>query len=93
MSLSDLSRNGFDPITVQGWTKNRNLYKAKWKDCAAARGTKTHEPRRTWQKATYKCSKCNVEYTPKNFAYGKLAALEADRQLYRALDFRKYHKS
>ena len=52
------SRNSFDPIMLERWTKNRNLTKsAECKNCAAARGAKTHEPQRSWLHATYKCMK------------------------------------
>ena len=80
------SRNDYDPIMLERWTKNRDLAKkAACKNCAAARGMKTHEPKKSWQKATYKCSKCKADYAPNKFAYATLAALEADGQTFLAI--------
>ena len=71
---------------LERWTKNRELAKkAECKSCAAARGMKTHEPKRRWLQATYKCCKCKAAYEPKNFAYGTLAALEEDKQTFLAV--------
>ena len=80
------SRNEYDPIMLHRWTINRNLAKsAECKNCAAARGAKTHEPKRIWKESTYRCSKCKVEYPPNNFAYSTLASLEADGQSFLAV--------
>ena len=80
------SRNEYDPIMLQRWTKNRELAKkAECKNCAAARGIKKREPKRNWLWATYKCSKCEIEYSPKHFAYATLASLEADKQTFLAV--------
>ena len=80
------SRNDYDPIMLQRWTKNRDLAKkAECKSCAASRAMKTHEPQRKWKQATYKCSKCESEYSPKHFAYATLASLEADNQTFLAV--------
>ena len=80
------SRSEYDPVMLQRWKKNRDLAKkAECKSCAAARGMKTHEPKRNWLQTTYKCSKCETEYSPKHFAYATLASLEADKQTFLAV--------
>ena len=80
------NRSEYDPVMLQRWKKNRDLAKkAECKSCAAARGMKTHEPKRNWLQTTYKCSKCGTEYPPKHFAYATLASLEADKQTFLAV--------
>ena len=82
----DKLRKDYDDLLLQRWAKHRELKKkAECKTCAAARGVKTHEPKRVWKQTAYTCSQCEASYPSSYFDYTKLATFEDEDQVYLAV--------
>ena len=79
-------RKEYDDLLLERWTKHRELKKkAECKTCAAARGVKTHEPKRVWQQTKYTCSQCQNSQQPSHYDYKHLEILEEQEQVYLAV--------